>query len=141
MRTGKAFAMSAVLCAVGAVGGASTHAEPAAASTVGVWLKEWKGITSAKVVRAGKVTFVVSNIGKIEHELVVIRTNRAPDALLVQAGEASEAGSRGEVGPLRPLVADHLTLTLQPGRYVLVCNLDDDGGHYEHGMFASLTVR
>src|SRR5262245_49882356 len=117
MRTGKVLALSAGLLAVGAVGGASTHAEPVAASTVGVWLKEWKVITSAKVVPAGKVTFVVSNVGKFEHELVVIRTNRAPDALPVNAREASEAGSRGEVEQLRPPLADHLTLALQPGRY------------------------
>jgi uncharacterized cupredoxin-like copper-binding protein len=140
MRARIVLALSTVLLAPGAVGGASTHPERLP-STVGIWLKEWKVIPSARVVRAGKVTFVVSNIGKIEHELVVIRTNRAPNALRVKAGEASEAGSRGEVESLRPPLADHMTVTLQPGRYVLICNLHDHGGHYKHGMFTSLTVR
>ena len=92
-------------------------------------------------MRAGKVTFVVSNIGKFKHELVILRTSRPADALATKGRKATEAGSRGEVEEFRPPLARRLTLTLRPGRYVLICNLTDHGGHYEHGMFASFTVR
>ena len=98
-------------------------------------------IPSRNVVPAGKVTFVVSNIGKLEHEMVVVRTSRAPGALPVRGKKAEEAGSRGEVEEFRPPLADRLTLTLPPGKYVLICNLTDHGGHYKHGMFARLTLR
>jgi uncharacterized cupredoxin-like copper-binding protein len=131
----------AALVVAGTRGGASKGAAGTATSTVGVWLKEWQVIPSAHVVPAGKVTFVVSNIGKLEHELVVVRTDRAPDGLAVKTAKAVETGSQGEVEELRSPLTDRLTLNLAPGRYVLLCNLGDHGGHYRHGMFATLTVR
>jgi uncharacterized cupredoxin-like copper-binding protein len=131
----------AVPLTAAAVGGASTRAEPTPSTTVGVWLKEWRVIPSTRVASAGKVTFVVSNIGKLEHELVVIRTDREPNKLGGTRSGANEVGSRGEVEELRPPLSDRLTLTLPPGRYALICNLEDHGGHYKHGMFASFIVR
>jgi uncharacterized cupredoxin-like copper-binding protein len=124
----------------GTLGGSQSRAETTKA-TVGVWLKEWRVISSAKTVPAGKVTFVVSNIGTLEHELVVIRSTRAPDALPTTGKKAREVGSRGEVEELQPSQANHLTTTMPAGRYILICNLGDHGGHYKRGMFASLTVR
>jgi len=129
------------VAAAGLLGGSSWGANATANSTVGIWLKEWKVVTSSRVVPAGKVTFSVSNIGALDHELVVVRTDRAPGALSVKASQADETGSRGEVEELRPPLTDRLTLTLPPGRYVLLCNLADHGGHYKHGMFTSLVVR
>jgi uncharacterized cupredoxin-like copper-binding protein len=140
VRTRRVLVTLVALIAAGALGSSSPRAETTT-SAVGVWLKEWRVIPSRKVVPAGKVTFVVANIGKIEHELVVVRSSRAPDALPIRGKKAGEAGSRGEVEELRPPHADRLTLRLSPGKYVLLCNLADHGGHYKHGMFARLTVR
>src|SRR5262245_39543522 len=112
MRSLLAIGAAGVLIAAGTAG-----ARPAAHSKVGVWLREWRVIPSTKVVPAGKVTFVVSNLGAFKHELVVIRTNRAPGSLAGTGAGASEAGSRGEVEELEPLMAGRLTLALRPGRY------------------------
>src|SRR5438067_2596208 len=134
-------AVTAVAVAVFVGGSSSSGASSTAASTVGVWLKEWEVIPSTHVVSAGKVTFSVANIGKLQHEFVVVRTDRAPSALAFKGVKADETGDRGEVEELRPLLAGRTTLTLAPGRYVLLCNLTDHGGHYRHGMFTSLIVR
>jgi hypothetical protein len=49
---------------------------------------------SAKSVPAGTVTFVVRNVGTVEHEMVVIR--RDAGALPVHAYRASETGAVDE---------------------------------------------
>jgi uncharacterized cupredoxin-like copper-binding protein len=33
-----------------------------------------------------------------------------------------------------------LTVNLVPGKYVLICNIPDDGGHYSQGMNVDFTV-
>ncbi|MCH6556086.1 MAG: hypothetical protein IH797_05730 [Chloroflexi bacterium] len=50
-------------------------------ATVGVELGEWFINSGSATVAAGSVTFEVSNIGKSGHELVLIKTDLAPDAL------------------------------------------------------------
>lgn len=50
-------------------------------ATVGVELGEWFINSDSASVAAGSVTFEVSNIGKSGHELVLIKTDLAPDAL------------------------------------------------------------
>jgi uncharacterized cupredoxin-like copper-binding protein len=110
------------------------------AMTVDVNLREWKITPSQSHARAGDVTFVAHNAGKLEHELVVIRSNRPANHLPLDGKEASETGSRGEIGGVMPGKTGRLTLDLRPGKYVLICNRSDHDGHYEHGMFAAFTV-
>ena len=113
-----------------------------AAVNVSVRLTEWRIRPSVDHVCAGRVTFSARNSGKLEHELVVIRTNRLPaDLPLEKNDEAGEVGGQGEVEGLKPARTGRITLARKPGRYVLLCNESDHGGHYEHGMFAALTVR
>ena len=50
-------------------------------ATVGVEFGEWFINSEIASVAAGSVTFEVSNIGKSGHELVLIKTDLAPDAL------------------------------------------------------------
>ncbi len=50
-------------------------------ATVGVDLGEWFINSDSASVATGSVTFEVSNTGKSRHELVVITTDLAPDAL------------------------------------------------------------
>jgi uncharacterized cupredoxin-like copper-binding protein len=110
------------------------------ATTVGVTLREWKITASQGRARAGTVTFIARNTGKLEHELVVIRSNRPANHLPLDGRDASETGSRGEIGGVSPGKTERLTLDLRPGKYVLICNRSDHDGHYEHGMFAAFTV-
>jgi uncharacterized cupredoxin-like copper-binding protein len=125
--------------AVGAMARASTTSS-ATVTAVNVELREWKITPSTTHARAGTVTFVARNKGRLEHELVVIRSNRPASGLPLEGGGANEAGSRGEIDGVPPGKTAHLTLDLRPGRYVLICNRSDHRGHYVHGMFAAFTV-
>jgi uncharacterized cupredoxin-like copper-binding protein len=100
-------------------------------------------------VPAGSVSFVATNFGGIDHELVVLplgdnqRAGMRPiggHAKIDEAGslgEASASGAEGAGDGIRPGSSGWVTLTLAPGRYELVCNLP---GHYGAGMSTELTV-
>jgi uncharacterized cupredoxin-like copper-binding protein len=44
----------------------------------------------------------------------------------------------GEAGDIKPGQTKKVTLTLKPGKYVLLCNL---AGHYKAGQYAAFTVK
>nr|WP_254699936.1 plastocyanin/azurin family copper-binding protein [Trinickia violacea] len=92
-------------------------------------------------VKAGAVTFDVHNVAdnNMVHELVVLKTPVADDALPVHKGQVPEQKFRkmGEVEDVAPGKSRRLTITLLPGHYVLVCNKT---GHYSMGMHTSLIV-
>ena len=101
-----------------------------------VKLSEFKVVPAKKSISHGKVTFNVKNVGTMEHELVVIKTNKKA-ADLAKGGKANEKGSVGEV-ELPAGKSKNLTLNLKAGHYALICNI---GGHYMAGMHADLTVK
>jgi uncharacterized cupredoxin-like copper-binding protein len=105
---------------------------------VAVKLTEFKVLPSPKSVKAGKVVFTVKNGGKVPHELVVVKTTKAPGSLAGSGAEASEKGALGEVESLKPGKTGKLTLTLKAGKYVLLCNLP---GHYKAGQFIGFIVK
>src|SRR5262245_23884659 len=85
-------------------------------------------------VKAGQVTFLVHNYGNIPHksygivdaptghELVVLRTNLAPGKLKTNKdGDAIETGRVGKPVALDPGKSGSITLSLRPGKYVLLC--------------------
>ena len=111
-----------------------------------------KLVPSRSSVRAGQVTFIVHNYSNIPHktygvpdaaeghELVVLKTNLPPDKLRTDHKNGDAAIETGRVG--KPVVLDpgksgSITLTLTPGKYVLLCNLY---GHYVTGQYAGLKV-
>jgi len=57
--------------------------EESKGATVGVELGEWFINSDSASLAAGSVTFEVSNKGKQDHNLVIIKTDLAPDALVV----------------------------------------------------------
>ncbi len=135
----KAALVAFVAAAVGAAGvAANALAGSAGPATVKVVLKEWSLTPSATTLAAGRVTFAVHNAGGIPHEFVVLRTSRHHHAIPVQGSQAVEAGELGEIEDLTPGATKRLTLRLQPGKYVLLCNLP---GHYKAGQYAALRVR
>jgi uncharacterized cupredoxin-like copper-binding protein len=115
-----------------------TQAAPpaVAAGPVQVALGEWEVQSSAAAVKAGKVRFIASNTGKLKHELVVIRTDKDADELGAGA-KISETGTIGEIQEFGTGKAETKTFTLEPGHYVLVCNVD---GHYQQGMRTNIDV-
>lgn len=89
-------------------------------------------------VAAGSVTFTLTNVGNREHEMVVLQTDTPFDQLEVNSeGKVSEDDSLGEVPETPEGESGSVTLDLDPGAYVLVCNIAD---HYEQGMRAAFTV-
>lgn len=91
---------------------------------------------------AGDVALSVRNAGEIAHQLVVLRTGRDPDDLPVKDGVVPTDGKGiDEAGSIELLAAgasQTLTIDLEAGRYVLICNI---AGHYGSGMYTSFLVR
>jgi hypothetical protein len=104
---------------------------------VAVQVDEFSVFPGTQGAPRGKVRFVVTNIGKMEHEFVVLKTNK-PAGNLLKGKEADESGAVGEIDGVPPGEARTLTLTLKPGHYALICNLP---GHYMTGQFADCYVR
>lgn len=103
-------------------------------------LKEHTITLTSSEVRAGSVTFIVRNRGGIAHDFIVIKTDLAPDKLTIdaQTQKANEDGRAGGIQELAPGRGGNLRLDLQPGHYVLICNVPT---HYQLGMRTELTVK
>jgi uncharacterized cupredoxin-like copper-binding protein len=119
--------------------------EPTPGGTpVDVRLKDFEVRQDAAVVPAGTVSFHIRNQGPTTHELIVVRTDRAPDKLPLQRdGLTVNEDAYGielldEVEGLDIDDRQTLVLDLAAGNYVLYCNLE---GHYLGGMHAAFTVR
>jgi uncharacterized cupredoxin-like copper-binding protein len=112
----------------------------AAQSSVSVDLDEWSVTAQPGSVEAGSVSFEVSNEGSVApHELVVIRSDLAPDALpvadsVVTVGEL-DVVHHTDLFPLGE--GGSFSVDLTEGNYVLICNLE---GHYELGMATAFSV-
>ena len=119
--------------------------EPTPSGTpVNVLLEDFKVRLDTAVVPAGTVSFHVRGKGPTTHELIVVRTDRAPDKLPLQRDglTVNEEGPGvelvDEAGGLDIDERQTLVLGLAPGNYVMYCNLE---GHYLGGMYAALAVR
>jgi len=118
-------------------------------TTVAVTLQEWAVVVDEASVPAGEVTFSVTNDGPADvHEFVILRTDLDPGDLPVdEHGAVTEAGEGIEVVDEIEDIAvgdsPELTVTLEAGNYVLLCNVysaDENEAHYEMGMRAAFTV-
>ena len=97
---------------------------------------------SPDTAKRGVVTFKVTNSSKDTiHEMIVMQLDKAGDALPYIAAEnrvdEDKAGDKGEVSELDPGKSGSLTVALQPGKYLLICNVP---GHYAAGMWTEFTV-
>ncbi len=106
---------------------------------VNVSLADFAVAMDRSTVQAGTVTFVVQNQGPSLHEIEVF--SGAGSGLILDA-QRSVADTSGltlidEVEDVLAGSTARLTVTLEPGTYLILCNLPD---HYEHGMWTSLTV-
>ena len=104
-----------------------------------------------KSVSAGTTTFVIDNVGSMHHEMAIFKTDLAPGALpLTDEGKVDEekAGLLAEAVYATPVRGDedhrirdgrgvNFTIDLEPGKYVLLCNLT---GHYQKGQYIAFTV-
>src|SRR5689334_12196408 len=88
-----------------------------AVPTVSVRLSEFKVVLSRRTIKSGKVTFVVKNVGKLMHNLVVLKTNLPPGGLPTVGTKAREVGRVGMVPTFKPGQTKTLTLKLRAGKY------------------------
>jgi len=119
-------------------------------STVKVTLSEWDVVAEPDSVPEGEVTFDVDNEGEQEHELVVVRTAFDAAELPTEGDGSVDEGADGidvigETNDINDGDSDSRVFTLDPGSYVLLCNLvheehDEKEVHYKLGMRTTFEV-
>lgn len=128
-------------------GGATTGTDTGTAAVTGaVTVKMGDFFFDPKdvTVAAGSVTMSTPNVGKVEHELVLFKSDADPASLPVSGGEVDEeafeeqgAEEVGEIDDVQPGQTKEKSFDLTAGKYVMICNLP---GHYQQGMYGSATV-
>ena len=98
--------------------------------------------TNVTSVKAGKVTFDVTNLSRsIVHEMIVVAVENpnAPLPYDYNTGQIPEKQVKmlGETEEMEPNAEKTIALDLKPGTYLLICNVP---GHYAAGMWTPLTV-
>ena len=110
--------------------------------TVAVTVADFTVTPDPDSAPAGEITFDITNDAEQTHEFVVFQTDLASDQLPTdENGDVDEAGEGvthiDEVEDIAGGSTQSLTVNLDAGSYVLICNLP---GHYAQGMQAGFTV-
>jgi hypothetical protein len=130
-------------------GDALQHQAKAASDRINVILSEWHIQADKQSVNAGRVVFNVMNRGEEEHEMVIVKTDLAAHDLPVRQGKVIESMAGDVIGEVEEFAAGGMrraAFELQPGTYVLFCNLSEQEegeleSHYREGMRAVLNVQ
>ncbi|HEV7200042.1 MAG TPA: hypothetical protein VGO32_04480 [Candidatus Limnocylindria bacterium] len=118
-------------------------------STVDITLQEFAVIASETSAPAGEITFSVTNDGPDDvHEFVIVQTDLEPGDLPTdEHGTVDESGEGmeviDEIEDLPVGETQEVTVELEAGSYVLLCNIFDateDEAHYAEGMRSAFTV-
>ena len=128
--------LAATSVTLGLVGLAA--ASPTATPRVNAKLVDFKILPTPRSAASGKITFTATNTGKVEHELVIVKTTKDATKLGRGDGTATEKGEVAELEDVQPGKTKRLTVNLKPGHYVLLCNI---GKHYGAGMYVNFTVK
>ena len=142
--------LSALMLVASACG---TSSSPSAAgpdgTTINVTLQEWSVLPEVASAAAGEITFHVTNDGPEDvHEFVVIKTDLEPGDLPTDdTGAVDEAGEgitvMDEIEDIPVGESQDLSVALDAGHYVLLCNIYDETeqeAHYTMGMRTNFTV-
>jgi hypothetical protein len=122
---------------------------PEGATQVSVSLKEWSVTPETSSVPAGEAYFLAANDGGEAHELVVIKTELAPEDLPVGDDGGVSEDEVDMIGEIEPFAAGSqasAVFDLEPGSYALICNIvetEESGkveSHYQEGMRTAFTV-
>ncbi len=152
--TATAAATSAATAGVPATGGTAAPTQAATSGTpevtptvsanaaqVKVIEEDYSIFMNDVVIPAGQVQFQLRNLANMQHEFVVFKTDLASPNLPVQNGQVVETSPQlnkmGEQDQYPGGESRTLTLTLQPGHYVAICNIV---GHYQQGMHIDFWV-
>lgn len=109
-------------------------------------LSTYKITLSKNTAKAGDIVFHVHNDATdLKHEFVIFKTDLPEDQLPLNAEGAVDEEGAGvthiDEVEVESGQAQDLTVNLQPGRYVIICNINDNNEqHYMHGMHTVFTV-
>ena len=140
--TGTLLAALALVAAV-CVAPSALAAGSTPTNRIDVSMRDFKLKVSRSAVPAGKVVIRVHNRGPSTHEINVDRTDLPSGALPLKADGltvAEDTPALHRVDSIEQLDlgdSGDLSLRLEPGHYVLYCNLE---GHYLGGMHVSFDV-
>jgi uncharacterized cupredoxin-like copper-binding protein len=129
------------MAAIPLLAGCSSDQTAASSPTATTVVEKDFHISAPDTVAAGDVDFAVDNHGPVSHELIVVRGIAANLPMRRDAVTVDEdAIEPSIVGALEPVGAGvhQLDVNLEPGRYVLLCNMN---GHYRSGMHTEVVVR
>jgi hypothetical protein len=124
----------------------------APARAVLVRVEEFMVKPSRSSAKAGTLEFLVLNKGTEMHEFVIVRTDLTIDELPTNEDgsfdeEGEGVGVIDEIEEIQPGTMERITVSLEPGHYVLLCNrveVEEDGeveSHFMEGMHADFTAR
>jgi uncharacterized cupredoxin-like copper-binding protein len=133
-----AFALAALILLSAAC---STATGESGKGDVSVTLRDFEISLPGTTVPTGNVTFDVVNQGPSTHELEVffVPAGVDPNTIQVSAGVADTSALTAvdEVEDVAPSTTAKLSVALNPGTYLLICNLP---GHFEQGMHVAVTA-
>ena len=122
-------------------GGSTESSSSMSGATVNATEKDFAIGLDTSSTTSGGVTFAITNAGPSTHEFVVFKTDLPADKLPVKNGQVNEDSKQldhiDEQEDIAPGSTSNLSVTLDPGSYVVICNIP---GHYLQGMYAPLTV-
>ncbi len=132
-------------------GGDEASGDDDGGEEVNVVVSEFTVEPDPESVGAGEVTFVVDNQGGETHEFLVVDADSADDLPVDDDGAFDEAAFGedkvlDEVEDIESGDTAELTVDLEAGTYVLLCNVveEEESGelesHFAEGMHATLTV-
>jgi uncharacterized cupredoxin-like copper-binding protein len=123
--------------------GCSSSGTSVSGSALSFTEKDYNIAPAAASATAGTVKFKVKNTAGQDHEFVVFRTD-LDAAKLPLTGDGQQIDEAGpgvthvdEIAAIGPGKTMTLSVTLDAGRYVMVCNLPT---HYKLGMHTVVTV-
>ena len=138
-----------ILAVAGLVGAVASGADTAGPG-LAITLDEWVVKTSSPTVPAGPVRIKTRNEGSVQHELLIVRTEKSMDTLGTPerrryAGVYVLGQPHDHFAKLLGIRSRHIRaggsrsdlVDLKPGHYVLFCSLP---GHYEQGQRSELRV-
>jgi hypothetical protein len=115
-----------------------------AESTAGMSLVEWAIRPDKTRARPGTVTFLVRNEGTVTHQFLVIRSDIEKDELPRNGDKGvdlSDLDVVGSIDAIAPGENDEVTVDVEEGPYILLCNLFSGGeSHYLTGMYNEFEV-
>lgn len=111
---------------------------------VTIELREYAIDPQRTAARPGSVTYHVRNRGELTHEFLVVRTD-LPHAELPRlegnGADESRLDIVGHIDSIEPGSEAEITLDMQEGKYVIICNLvTDSTSHYLSGMYDRFVI-